>query len=69
MKSCIIGEIYRSMTSGRNIASIPFDCLRNRQTNPLPINQTYTKDLRFLLKRHNAISHSLWVALSVEAAS
>jgi hypothetical protein len=49
------------MISGRNIASLPFVCLRNRQADPLRINRGYPKERRFLLKRLRVISFSFYV--------
>jgi hypothetical protein len=44
------------MTSGRNIASLPFVWLRNRQANPPRMNGEYPKKRRFLLKRCKVIA-------------
>jgi hypothetical protein len=44
LKCCILKENTKNNISGRNIASLPFVCLRDRQADPPWINTDYAKE-------------------------
>jgi hypothetical protein len=43
LKDCVEGGFIKMKSTGRNIASPPFGCLRNRQKDPPWINGDYSQ--------------------------